>query len=326
MHALMSEISIHPSAPRAKALRRGRDRLLSGAALGLALLASACTPPQRAAGGPAGTAVAAADACVDIPEGYYYYDRAPDQFTPVTLVEGQTYRFENGAFVAAGGISLPPSGAGRAIASRIAAGFPALGFDWLGLDIKGTIATLTGTAPDADAKAAAFAAGEAAIRGDAEADALVTLVVDGISVEGGERGVGEALANLDERPTLESCQTAFNDTMEGRNIEFELNRATINARSARLLDALTGVAVLCAASGSVSIEIGGHTDSRGSDATNLALSQGRAGAVRDYLVSRGVPGAALTVVGYGETRPLDPAATEAAYARNRRTEFTLTRK
>lgn len=50
----------------------------------------------------------------------------------------------------------------------------------------------------------------------------------------------------------------------------------------------------------------GHTDARGSDAFNLALSQRRASAVRDYLVARGVAAERLDPVGYGESRPRVP--------------------
>jgi len=71
------------------------------------------------------------------------------------------------------------------------------------------------------------------------------------------------------------------------------------------------------------VEIGGHTDSRGADDYNRQLSQDRADAVRNYLVSKGVPEDNLVSVGYGETQPLDPAPTPEAYNRHRRTEFTV---
>lgn len=236
----------------------------------------------------------------------------------VVLAEG-LYEFQDGQFLAVTAASLQiPAGTGAE--REIQSGFAALGFPWMSLKLRGTVATLTGTAPTAEAKAAALEAGEAAIASHPQAGPGL-LVVDGISVEGGERGAGEALVLLsDSGISLESCQRAFTDTMKGRNIQFESGNARISPVSARLLDAVTGVATLC---GEFVIEIGGHTDSRGADDFNLQLSQQRADAVRAYLVSKGVGEDALVSVGYGETKPLDPALTAEAYDKNRRTEFKV---
>ncbi len=202
--------------------------------------------------------------------------------------------------------------------------FPDMGFPWMGLNVRENIATLTGLAPDAATKERAFKEGERAILGHEKGRNQITLVVDGISVEGGEAGVGTALADLSGQSlTLAACQKAFNETMQGRYVQFQTSRAEISRASARLLDAVTGVAILCKA---YNIEIGGHTDSRGDDAYNQDLSQRRAEAVKAYLVSRGVSADQLQAVGYGETRPLDPATTLAAYRKNRRTEFKVTNR
>lgn len=207
-----------------------------------------------------------------------------------------------------------------ALETRMGTVFSGLGFPWMNLDIKGRVGTLTGSAPDADAKEAAYNAGRAAIEADAEVSDRLNVIVDGISVEGGEAGLGAAIASLPADPTAAQCQKAFVQVMDGRNVEFEVNQAVINSVSARLLNAATGAALLC---GEYNLEIGGHTDSRGSDDYNLNLSQSRADAVRQYLIERGVPAEGLTAVGYGETRPLDPAMTLEAYEKNRRTEFIV---
>jgi outer membrane protein OmpA-like peptidoglycan-associated protein len=65
-------------------------------------------------------------------------------------------------------------------------------------------------------------------------------------------------------------------------------------------------------------EIGGHTDSQGSDAYNVDLSRRRALAVRDYLTARGLPTAQLAVAGYGESQPIADNATPEGRAQNRR--------
>ena len=204
---------------------------------------------------------------------------------------------------------------------RLVASFPELGYPWLELDdrnLAAGVVTLTGLAPDEETKLRGLIAGESAIRDVPEGADI--LVVDGIAISGGETAVGEALAELDTAATAEACQDAFNDTMQGRLVSFSTGGASINDESARLLDALTGVAILCAR---YSIEIQGHTDTTGSALANQALSESRASAVRQYLIDKGVEARTLRAIGYGEVRPLDRRDTPEAHARNRRVEFVV---
>jgi peptidoglycan-associated lipoprotein len=76
---------------------------------------------------------------------------------------------------------------------------------------------------------------------------------------------------------------------------------------------------------SARVAVEGHCDERGTVDYNLALGEQRARAARDYLVSLGVAGDRLTTVTYGKERPLDPASNEAAWAKNRRAHFLVTR-
>ncbi|NOY06176.1 MAG: OmpA family protein [Chlorobi bacterium] len=71
------------------------------------------------------------------------------------------------------------------------------------------------------------------------------------------------------------------------------------------------------------VEIRGHTDSVGSDEYNLLLSQRRAEAVRQWLISYGVDSSRISASGYGETDPVADNATELGRARNRRIEFYI---
>ncbi len=71
------------------------------------------------------------------------------------------------------------------------------------------------------------------------------------------------------------------------------------------------------------LEVGGYTDNTGDAGANLALSQQRAEAVRDYLVQQGVGPNALIAKGYGETKPVATNDTEEGKFRNRRIEFTV---
>jgi peptidoglycan-associated lipoprotein len=69
--------------------------------------------------------------------------------------------------------------------------------------------------------------------------------------------------------------------------------------------------------------IEGHCDERGTAEYNLALGERRATAVMTYLVSLGVPKAALSTVSFGMEKPLDPGHNDAAWAKNRRAHFVV---
>ncbi|MCA9513070.1 MAG: OmpA family protein [Myxococcota bacterium] len=101
-------------------------------------------------------------------------------------------------------------------------------------------------------------------------------------------------------------------------IEFSFDRAEIRPQSAPILDQAAGQLRACP---DVNITIEGHTDQRGSADYNQSLSERRAGAVRDYLVRKGVESGRLQSVGKGESNPLDTSETEAGYQRNRRVEL-----
>ena len=104
-------------------------------------------------------------------------------------------------------------------------------------------------------------------------------------------------------------------------IYFETGKADIKSESIPTLDAV--VALFASDKKLGLVEIGVHTDARGNDKWNLELSAKRANAVRDYLIGKGVDGNRLRAKGYGETRPIDKRANEAAWAKNRRTEFVI---
>lgn len=78
----------------------------------------------------------------------------------------------------------------------------------------------------------------------------------------------------------------------------------------------------------LNIELSSHTDSRSSDIYNMSLSQKRAKAAVDYIISKGINKSRLKAVGYGESRLLnncknDVPCTEEEHAKNRRTEFKI---
>ena len=64
--------------------------------------------------------------------------------------------------------------------------------------------------------------------------------------------------------------------------------------------------------------IEGHADEQGTREYNLALGARRANAVREYLISRGIPSARLRTISYGKERPIEVCSNEACYSKNRR--------
>jgi len=107
-------------------------------------------------------------------------------------------------------------------------------------------------------------------------------------------------------------------------VYFEYNKAVIKSQSFPILDA---VAATLQGNPSIAlIEVQGHTDERGDDAYNLDLSDRRAHSVEKYLADKGVDPKRLTAQGYGETQPLDPRSTEAAWAKNRRVAFLILKR
>lgn len=86
---------------------------------------------------------------------------------------------------------------------------------------------------------------------------------------------------------------------------------------------LSGLAEGLALNPGVSIMIEGHCDERGTVEYNLALGERRAIAVKEYLINYGVNASRLYTISYGKERPADPGHNEAAWAKNRRAEFSI---
>jgi outer membrane protein OmpA-like peptidoglycan-associated protein len=106
-----------------------------------------------------------------------------------------------------------------------------------------------------------------------------------------------------------------------RGIYFDFDKSTIKPESR---PALEDAAKMLKENPTISVEIQGHTDSKGSDSYNLTLSDQRAASVVTYLVTNlGIDQSRLTSKGYGESMPIATNDTDAGRALNRRVEFKI---
>ncbi len=108
--------------------------------------------------------------------------------------------------------------------------------------------------------------------------------------------------------------------LELKGIYFETGLATIKPESYIVLDEAV---TLLKNNPKVKIEVQGHTDNVGSTYSNQILSQARAEAVRNYLISYSISSKRITAKGYGETMPIASNRTETGRAKNRRIEFLI---
>ncbi len=117
-----------------------------------------------------------------------------------------------------------------------------------------------------------------------------------------------------------------NKTFRLEDIYYDFNKATLREKSVYELENLVG---LLNANPSIIVEIGSHTDNKGSDAYNVRLSQKRAESVVRYLIKKKIPPARLKAKGYGEHQPIatntNPDGTDDPAGRqmNRRTMFKI---
>ncbi len=117
------------------------------------------------------------------------------------------------------------------------------------------------------------------------------------------------------------CPLSGQKILSLRGVTFATNQAVLSEQAKQTLE--QAVTLLKNTDKVIVVRVEGNTDSRGSAAYNLKLSQRRAQAVVDYLVSRGVKRSSLIPVGLGETNPIASNDTPAGRAANRRVDFVV---
>ncbi|MEI6123192.1 MAG: OmpA family protein [Bacteroidota bacterium] len=105
-----------------------------------------------------------------------------------------------------------------------------------------------------------------------------------------------------------------------KNIFFDFDKTDLKPESQVELNRLVE---LLKKNTRMKIEIGGHTDNKGTATYNQALSENRAKSVYEYLVNKGIDKIRLSYKGYGMTKPIDTNETDEGRANNRRTEFKV---
>ncbi|MGV8953332.1 MAG: OmpA family protein [Cypionkella sp.] len=130
----------------------------------------------------------------------------------------------------------------------------------------------------------------------------------------------KALDPLAGIPTPSECAAAAGAVLAKQQITFTPGSAEIDSAAEPVMKALAEALKRC---GPVKLEIGGYTDSQGSEEGNRALSQARAEAVVLGLQGRQIDVAGLVAVGHGEADPIADNGTEAGREANRRIEVTL---
>ncbi|MCZ7556473.1 MAG: OmpA family protein [Bacteroidia bacterium] len=119
---------------------------------------------------------------------------------------------------------------------------------------------------------------------------------------------------------LDSIALKPGDILSFSNINFEFDRDDIRIE---YIPILNEAARLFERHPGMRVEVRGHTDRKGEEAYNMALSERRSQRVKEFFVAKGIAADRLRTVGYGETQPIADGATEDGEARNRRVELFI---
>lgn len=129
-----------------------------------------------------------------------------------------------------------------------------------------------------------------------------------------------AIANIGDSLNIQLTPIKKGEVFIVKNLHFATNKTRILSRSEQ---ALNDLYMYLARNPQVRIKIIGHTDSVGKDEANQKLSDGRANAVMQDLIERGISADRLQAEGRGETQPIDTNDTDEGRQNNRRVEIEI---
>lgn len=135
-----------------------------------------------------------------------------------------------------------------------------------------------------------------------------------------DKQAAELESQLGKNAAVERIGEGIKVTFES-GILFQTGKATLSESSK---DALTKFSKTLSDYPDTNVMIYGHTDNTGSDAINQPLSENRAAAVKDFLVSKGVAAKRISTQGFGSKSPVATNDTEAGRQQNRRVEVAIT--
>jgi peptidoglycan-associated lipoprotein len=121
-----------------------------------------------------------------------------------------------------------------------------------------------------------------------------------------------------EEEAIKPIQPAGSEMPELAPIHFDYDKYNLTGKA---ISTLSENATVLMEHPDLEITIQGHCDERGTDEYNLALGEKRALAARDFLTNFGIAKSRISVISYGEEKPVDPRHVEEAWAKNRRDEF-----
>ena len=165
-------------------------------------------------------------------------------------------------------------------------------------------------------------AAAAKAKADAEA-AEAKAAADAEAKRQADAEAAKAAAEAKLQQAIESCRDALNGELTASKFSFSNESWTVSRTGRAALDKIVDIIADC---GDVTIEVGGHTDSVGSDVSNKRIAQLRADAVVATLKDKGVDGSKLSAVGYGKDKPIASNDTAEGRRQNRRIEFLVSAK
>jgi outer membrane protein OmpA-like peptidoglycan-associated protein len=177
---------------------------------------------------------------------------------------------------------------------------------------RAQMAEATAAAKKSDLEAQASAAALAAEQTRQLAEAQAQL-------EAAQKALASTTAALANMAAVKQEERGMVITLSG-SVLFKSNEAVLMPAAQTKLNQVVETLV---ANGKSPLVIEGHTDSQGDDASNQVLSQKRADAVRDYMVSKGYDASLVTAQGIGEGRPVADNASPEGRANNRRVEIVV---